>query len=151
VRPWLHVGEVLILVGVTVVLVLSGIVVVADAFFNLFVGLTTYAPETGGVIIFDVIETALLALILAELVSTLLVTLDGSALRPEPFVVIGLVAIVRKLLLATSPGYKSAADGYPISAQGMELLVLTLLVLLLGITLAVLRLSGRRPENRDQP
>ncbi len=147
VRPWLHLGEVLILIGVTVVLVVSGIVVVADAGFGLFVGLIGYAADDGGAIIFDVIETVLLAMILAELVSTLLVTLDGSALRPEPFIVIGLVAIIRKLLLATSPAYKSAtSNGGPISGQSVELLVLTVLVLLLGITLVLLRRSGQRPE-----
>ena len=143
--PWLHVGEAAILVGVTIVLLLTGLLVVVDAFRDLLTGLSIYAQH--GAIqstdtIFGVIETALLGLILAELVSTLIVSLEGGALRPEPFLVVALVAIVRKILLATAPVEKSiGAFGLP--AQDVDLLALTILVLLLGVTLVLVRRHGR--------
>jgi uncharacterized membrane protein (DUF373 family) len=135
----------MILIGVTVVLLLTGLLVVVDAFRDLLAGFMLFL-QYGAVqstdTVFQVIETALLALILAELVSTLIVSLEGGALRPEPFLVIALVAIVRKLLLATVPIEKSiGAFGLP--AQDVDLLVLTVLVLLLGVTLVLVRRPGR--------
>lgn len=143
--PWLHAGEAAILVGVTVVLLLTGLLVVVDAFRDLLTGLSVYV-EHGAIqstdTIFGVIETALLGLILAELVSTLIVSLEGGALRPEPFLVVALVAIVRKILLATAPVEKSVgAFGLP--TQDVDLLVLTILVLLLGVTLVLVRRQSR--------
>jgi uncharacterized membrane protein (DUF373 family) len=143
--PWLHAGESAILVGVTVVLLLTGLLVIVDAFRDLLVGVSIYAQH--GAIqstetIFGVIDTALLALILAELVSTLIVTLEGGGLKPEPFVVIGLVAIVRKLLLATAPIEKTISV-FGITTQAVDLVVLTILVVLLGVALVLVRYRGR--------
>jgi uncharacterized membrane protein (DUF373 family) len=145
ITPWLHAGEAAILVGVTVVLLLTGLLVVVDAFRDIFIGASVYA-QYGAIqsteTIFGVIETALLGLILAELVSTLIVSLEGGALRPEPFLVVALVAIVRKILLATAPIDKSiGAFGLP--AQDVDLLALTILVLLLGVTLVLVRRASR--------
>src|SRR5687767_6540313 len=85
---WLHLGQNIVLVGVATILLLAGLVVVYDTVREL---LNAIAAQSLAEAIFFIVENALLALILAELVHTLLVSLDGGPLTPEPFLVIGIV------------------------------------------------------------
>ena len=87
----------------------------------------------------DVAENALLALILAELVGTLLLTLGGHELTAQPFVIVAIVAVVRHLLFVT---VKVSHD--PV-VHMVELLGLGGLILLLVGALALLR--GRREHD----
>src|SRR5688500_18795759 len=90
VTHWLTVGEDVVLVGVAAVLLLAGLIVIFDASQELLRALATQSIAES---IFSIVENALLALILAELVHTLLVSLGGGALRPEPFIVVAIIAI----------------------------------------------------------
>jgi hypothetical protein len=88
-----------------------------------------------------------LALILAELVHTLLVSLDGGPLTPEPFLIIGLVAILRKMLLTTVTAPKVTDGEALLGPLVAELFALGLLTLILG---AALVLTRSRPPRRGQ-
>jgi uncharacterized membrane protein (DUF373 family) len=46
----------------------------------------------------DLLDQVLLALILVEIVHTVVLSLRAHALVPQPFIVVGLVAVIRKLL-----------------------------------------------------
>jgi uncharacterized membrane protein (DUF373 family) len=79
-----------------------------------------------------VAENALLALILAELVGTLLLSIRGRPLTIEPFLIIAIVAVVRHLLFMTV-----AASDNPLihtaelpGAGGLILLLVAAVVLL---------------------
>jgi uncharacterized membrane protein (DUF373 family) len=133
---WLAVGEGAALLGVALILLLTGIVVIVDTLNEL---LRALAMQNIAEVIFSIAENALLALILAELVHTLLLPIRGHTLTPEPFLVIAIVAILRKMLLATVITPKTAETGALLSPLTAELLALGFLILLLGGALALLR------------
>src|SRR3954452_4828124 len=95
---WLDLGENVVLLGVGTVLLLAGLLVVLVAVQELFhvLSVRTLAED-----VIDIAESALLALILAELVHTVLMPLRGRSLTPEPFLVIAVVAISRDFLLTS--------------------------------------------------
>jgi uncharacterized membrane protein (DUF373 family) len=82
-------------VGVTLI-VLAAVILVAgivDFFRNLaHVSLTLDATE--------LLDAVLLVLILVEIVHTVVLSLRAHALSAQPFIVVGLVAVIRKILFA---------------------------------------------------
>jgi uncharacterized membrane protein (DUF373 family) len=91
------------------------------------------------------VENALLALILAELVHTLLVTLGGGSLTLDPFLVIAIVAILRKMLLTTVLAPRTGEVAGLITPVIAELVALGVLILILGTALALIR-ARRAPD-----
>jgi uncharacterized membrane protein (DUF373 family) len=85
----------------------------------------------------------LLVLMVVELAYTVIISLRGSVLRAEPFLLVGLIAVIRRMLVITigDPG----RGGNP--NQPVELLILTAIVLVLVGSLVVLR---RIPAERNQ-
>jgi uncharacterized membrane protein (DUF373 family) len=141
VEHWLHVGQDAVLVSVAATLLLAGLVVVFDAAREL---VNAIAARSIAEAIFSIVENALLALILAELVHTLLVALGGGQLTAEPFLVIGIVGILRKMLLTTVLAPKPAEAEALISSTVIELAALSVLILILSAALVLVRL--RNPE-----
>jgi uncharacterized membrane protein (DUF373 family) len=139
VGEWLHVVQQVILIGSAVILLLGGLVVVFDSIRDL---LSAIAAQSVAEAIFSIVENALLALILAELVHTLLVSLGGGSLTPEPFLIIGIVGIMRKMLLTTVLAPKAGETDALLSPLVTELFALGLLILILSGALAIT--SSRR-------
>ncbi len=52
----------------------------------------------------DFLDKVLLVLILVEIVHTVVLSLQAHALSAQPFIVVGLVAVIRKILFTLSAG-----------------------------------------------
>jgi uncharacterized membrane protein (DUF373 family) len=89
--------------------------------------------------VISIAEDALLALILVELVRTLLIPSHGGALAVEPFLVVAIVAVVRKVILLPALDKGGAGGGALVSAQTAELVALAVVILILGVVLALVR------------
>jgi len=90
----------------------------------------------------DFLDVMLLVLMVVELAYTVIISLRGSVLRAEPFLLVGLIAVIRRMLVITIGGSgKGVTPGQPI-----ELLILTAIVLVLVASLVVLR---RIPAERN--
>ncbi|HZS01501.1 MAG TPA: phosphate-starvation-inducible PsiE family protein [Chloroflexota bacterium] len=117
---WLDLGENTVLLGVGTVLLLAGLAVVLVTVREL---LHALAFRTFSEDVIEIAESAMLALILAELVHTVLLPLRGRALTPDPFLVIAVVAIARDILLTSILIPKSLEAGTLLTAP-MAALVL---------------------------
>lgn len=95
--------------------------------------------ETGGVTdtIVTVLERMLLVFILLELAHSVHVVLRERALVAEPFLVIGLIAVVRRILIITAEGERVTGEAF--RNLMLELGVLTALVVALAGALYFLR------------
>jgi len=136
-RVWLYAGEDLILIAVAAILLAAGLLVVGQSIgglIHVFEGDRNVAETVVGFA-----ETALLALILAELVRSLLVTLEGAGLTPEPFLVIAIVAIPREILITVVQIPTATQVRELMTPVVAELLGLTVITLLLVAGLAVVR------------
>jgi uncharacterized membrane protein (DUF373 family) len=136
------------LVAVAVLMLVMGVVVLITGVSDLIGTITVQVGDQGtvavdvgsGRAVVEVAENALLALILAELVGTLLLSLHGKPLTIEPFLAIAIVAVVRHLLFAT---VGPSAD--PVT-RTIELLGLGGLILLLVGAVVLLR-RGQAPKS----
>lgn len=143
---WLHRLQDTLLIAVAIVMLLMGVYVLITAVGDLVGGITLRVNASGTVVlhgddgppVVEVAENALLALILAELVGTLLLSIRGRPLTVEPFLAIAVVAVVRHLLLVT---VRTSDDPM---MHTVELLGMGGLVLLLVGALGLLRMVRTR-------
>jgi uncharacterized membrane protein (DUF373 family) len=96
------------------------------------------------------LDIMLLVLMMVELAYTVTVSLRGTVLAAEPFLIVGLIAVIRRMLVITigdvSPSSPSNAAG-GVGSQPVELGILTGVVLVLVGSIVLLRL---RPRLRDE-
>lgn len=93
------------------------------------------------------LDRILLIIIFAELLYTVQVTFREHILQPEPFLVVGLIAVTRRILVLTAEFSKFAQEGDPIFRNAMiELGLLTVLIVALVVSLRVLKEKGKLAE-----
>jgi uncharacterized membrane protein (DUF373 family) len=94
----------------------------------------------------DILDRVLLITIFVELLITIEVIVREHQLVAEPFILIGLVAVVRRILLVTAEAGQSVQDPERFLNLITELGVLTALVISLSAALYVARRTVRRQE-----
>jgi len=138
-RSFTHVEDVLY-VALGVLLGAGALVLLADATLtfvtNLFAG-TLPARIIG------LLDRVLLVLMFAEILYTVQVSFREHALVPEPFLVVGLIAAIRRVLVITAEfSDVKQGDVATFNTTMVELGLLTVLSLVLVVSLVLLR---RRP------
>lgn len=97
--------------------------------------------------IVDLLDRMLLILMIVELLYTVQVSFREHTLVPEPFLIVGLIAVTRRILVVTAQFatlFEKGDSGTFRSAM-LELALLTLMVVALVVSLRILR---RRTEDR---
>jgi hypothetical protein len=92
------------------------------------------------------LDRLLLVLMIVEILYTVQVSLREHTLVPEPFLVVGLIAAIRRILVLTAEFAEMAEEGGDVFRNAMiELGLLTGLVLGLVIALVLLRRRATQP------
>jgi hypothetical protein len=100
------------------------------------------------------LDLMLLVLMLVELAYTVITSLRGTDLSAEPFLIVGLIAVIRRILVITiggvnlggSGGGESSGAGGSLGSQPIELGILTAVVLVFVGSIALLRSRGIRRD-----
>ncbi|GAA0641664.1 hypothetical protein GCM10009535_18670 [Streptomyces thermocarboxydovorans] len=95
-----------------------------------------YRAET---VVLSALDNGLVLFIVAELLHTVRLTIRNRTLDAEPFLVVGLIAGIRKVLIVTAEAEKS----FRWKVEGIELLVLAGLILVMAAAVYVWRRSTR--------
>lgn len=91
------------------------------------------------------LDRLLLILMVVEILYTVQVSLRERMLVPEPFLVVGLIAAIRRILVLTAEFSEMVEEGGDVFRNAMiELGLLAVLVLILVVALTLLRRSGAR-------
>jgi len=93
----------------------------------------------------NVLDRILLTLIIAELVYTLRFVLRTHEIAVEPFLFIGLIAVVRRILIRTAQFERLPAGGRALTNLLLELGLLGFLVFALSLAVFLVR-RGRSPD-----
>jgi uncharacterized membrane protein (DUF373 family) len=92
--------------------------------------------------IIQLLEGVLLVFILAELIHTIRAVIDENVLRTEPFLIVGIVAAIRRLVVITADAERHV--GEPVFRDLLlEMTVLSGAVLVLGATIYLVRHTSR--------
>lgn len=141
-RVMIHVED-LIYVAVAVVLVVLAAAVLGAGGVE-FVGAATGGELRDGALV--LLDSVLLVLMIVELLHTVGISIRKNILVPEPFLIVGLIAAVRRVLILTAEqGSPSGADAAGFRLAMLELGLLTLLIV--GLVAGIIALSRwRRSE-----
>jgi uncharacterized membrane protein (DUF373 family) len=121
-----------IYIVVAVLLVVAGVFALWGALTTLVADVQQQVPAV--TVVTDLLDNGLILFIIAELLHTVRVTIQERTLVVEPFLIVALIAGVRRLLLVTAQLATSSAV-FSWGRQGIEMTVL--LALILGITVAL--------------
>jgi uncharacterized membrane protein (DUF373 family) len=99
----------------------------------------------------SLLDRILLALMIVELLYTVQVSFREHTLVPEPFILVALIAAVRRILVITAEfGAESPPDERLFQRIMWELALLTALIVVLVGSLVVLRRRHTPPAERDE-
>jgi hypothetical protein len=146
--------EVVIYSGLAVLLAATALVTIATAGKILWIGLShwTVAAQT-----LKVLNELLIVLMLAEILHTVRISIRSHVLVTEPFLVVGVIASIRRILVVTLEAATLTKEGVWTTdvASGIfrssmvELGLLGLLVLVLVVSITILRCYA--PTSKDLP
>lgn len=133
--------EIALYIAVGVLLAVAAVLVLGGAVSGLASGVSHRQPAvTIGVTILD---RVLLALIVAELVYTLRLVLRTHEVTAEPFLVIGLIAVVRRILIVTAQLETLPTAGSALRNELLQLGLLSVLTFALAGAIFLVRRSDR--------
>jgi uncharacterized membrane protein (DUF373 family) len=142
-REWIALAftavEDVVYIGLGLILAASAFTLLVTSVINF---VHSFAAGQPGAIIF-LLDRILLILLIVELLYTVQVSFREHALLPEPFLLIGLISAIRRVLVLTAE-FGEFRESAPDSIQHflLELGVLTALILALAISLVLLRKKG---------
>ena len=129
--------EDLVYIGLGLLLAASAIVLLASAFTSFGESLMS-GQFTSNII--RLLDRILLILLVVELLYTVQVSFREHAVMPEPFLLVGLIAAIRRVLILTAEfGQPGAKTDSVVQHFLMELGVLTFLIVALAVSLFGLR------------
>jgi hypothetical protein len=134
--------EDVVYVGLGVLLSASALVLLVNAALVFSQDLTHGALPPA---IVGLLDRLLLALMVVELLYTVQVSFREHTLVPEPFLIVGLVAATRRILVVTAEltGVQAPSE-WAFRVSMIELSVLTVMILVLVVSLVLLR--SRHPD-----
>jgi uncharacterized membrane protein (DUF373 family) len=92
------------------------------------------------------LDRILLIIMLVEILYTVQVSFRQHTLQPEPFLVVGLIAVTRRILVLTAELSKLVQENEPGFRNAMiELALLTVLIVALVVSLRILRQRDQKP------
>ncbi|MFM8996516.1 MAG: phosphate-starvation-inducible PsiE family protein [Candidatus Limnocylindrus sp.] len=142
-RSALRLVEIVLDLTLAAVLLVAVLIIGGEVAHEIAVGIQSGGVEAA----LKILDRVLLLFIIAELIYTLRISLARSQLILEPFLIIGLVAVVRRILIATAQVEQWLVASRDISPLLYELGALAGLVLSLAIALSLARRhSGRMSD-----
>jgi uncharacterized membrane protein (DUF373 family) len=100
--------------------------------------------------IVDLLDRMLLILMIVELLYTVQVSFREHTLVPEPFLIVGLIAVTRRILVLTAEFATLFEKGNTVAFQSamLELALLTVMVVALVVSLRLLRKRAQEAATR---
>jgi uncharacterized membrane protein (DUF373 family) len=130
--------EDVVYIGIGTLLALSATILLVNGAIGLWRATLEGAPLPG---VISLLDRTLLVLMLVELLYTVQVSFREHALLPEPFLIVGLIAATRRILVVTAEFSVSAQDGAPERFRNgmLEIALLTVMTVALVASLLMLR------------
>jgi hypothetical protein len=158
VKPWPHRAARILGLCESAVLVLIGLSLVVVAVVLLYAGMfdLSQAVRQGPVGIeehaIDILNVVLLVMMTMEIVYTVAVSLESHTLRAEPFLLIGIIAGIRRMLVITATSTKHEGNADQFHNLLVELGLIAATVVALAVAILILRYTTfnfEKPEISD--
>jgi len=145
--------EHIVYIALGVLLSATTLLALGDVTVQVFRG---FRDMTGSDIILPVVDRLLFVLLLVEVLHTVRASIRTGGLTPEPFLIVGLIASIRRVLVitlqtaeATKAGVGSPENEIIIKGAMLELSVIGVLILVLVVSLYLLGRTSERTLNKQ--
>lgn len=129
-EKWIYVGVAVVLVALAVAMLGAGMLAFLDT-------AAAGDPRSGAL---GLLDSVLLVLLIVELLHTVRISIRENTLVPEPFLIVGLIAAVRRILIITAE--QATPTGEEEAGFRLAMLELGLLTLLIvGLVAGIIALS----------
>jgi uncharacterized membrane protein (DUF373 family) len=137
-------AERIVFFAIGIMLFLAALALLKQSAFVLFAMVTgSDSPTSYGSQFLDVV---LLVLMIVELAYTVILSLRGAVLLAEPFLIVGLIAVIRRILVITVGEARQHGGAGNVSQNIAELGILTGVVIVFVGAIALLRARPRRSD-----
>jgi flagellar biogenesis protein FliO len=147
-KPWTSHAAKMLGTSESVVLVLIGVALVLVAVLLLYSGMhdLTEAVHRGPAEIehksIEILNTVLLVMMTMEIVYTVAISLESHTLNAEPFLIIGMIAGIRRMLVITATSTEQEAHAEQFHNTLVELGLLAAMVVALAGAIWIMRYSA---------
>ncbi len=146
VTHYLNRVEDIILTLVAIVLALMAIILLINTLVGVFNALTHGTSRTLAV---DILDSVLLVMITMEVFYTVTLSLKSHTLVAEPFLIVGAIAAVRRVLVITAATGTPDTNSQSVMWALAELGLLALVILAISISVYVLRKGQQYPPEKE--
>ena len=130
-----------VLVALAVLLLLSQVVALVESVLNGTVRTTAI----------DILDGVLLVMMTMEIVYTVTLSLQSHKLVAEPFLIIGIIAAIRRTLVITAESTQlEQTNPDAFRSTLLELALLAVIVGVLAVSISVMRRSASYPQAEDE-
>lgn len=154
-RPWPSIAASYLTHAESVVLVMIGVVLVVLAVLLLWSGTTAMIDAVQdnriGHSAIEILNSVLLVMMTMEIVYTVAISLESHTLVAEPFLIIGTIAAIRRMLVITATSTETEHDVGMFHNTLVELGLLAATVIALAVAIWVLRHSSQLRKREDPP
>ncbi len=136
------------LILIAIVLIVLAVILLGSSVFTL---VDSLLHGTVRDLAIDILDSVLLVMMTMEIVYTVTVSLEAHALVAEPFLIIGAIAAIRRILVITAESTKQVADSERFRSTLIELGLLAIIVIVIAVSIYILRRSQRyAPEMGEE-
>jgi uncharacterized membrane protein (DUF373 family) len=138
---WIRIAEDVIYLSVAALLILAGLLLLAKSGYDLFTKVGQGIEESVKLSL----DTLLLVFIVVELLSAVKTTIVERKLVAEPFLLVGMIASIKEIILVTTE-VEFRVRGEEFEQAVIEMALLGGLVVALSVAILMLRRTQREPR-----
>ena len=131
-------AENVVLVLIALVLIMLAVILLGSSVLTLFNALMTGTIQNLSI---EILDSVLLVMMTMEIVYTVTVSLEGHTLAAEPFLIIGAIAAIRRMLVITAESTKQFENVEVFRSTLLELGLLAVIVVAIAVAIYMLRRS----------
>ena len=147
VAHYLALAERFVLIMIAIVLSSLALLLLASGVQALVQAVMTWTIREQAI---EILDTVLLVMMTMEIVYTVTLSLESHTLVAEPFLVIGAIAAIRRMLVITAESTKTA-DAAVFHNTLLELFLLAFIVIVMALSIYILRRSQAAGKTLEEP
>lgn len=132
--------ESIVLYVIGVLLVVFAVVLLGSSIYQLFQAIASGEIKDKAI---EVLDTVLLAMMVMEIMYTVTLSIESHTLIAEPFLIVGAIAAIRRMLVITANSTKMETNPELFRSTLFELGLLALTIVIIAIAVYLLRSSTR--------
>ena len=138
--------ESVVLFAIAIVLALLAVLLLFSS------GQALYVAVIGGQIrdqAIEILDSVLLVMMTMEIVYTVTISIESHTLQAEPFLIVGAIAAIRRMLVITAESTRIESQPALFQSTLIELGLLAMTILIIAVSISVLRRSQRRSSAKE--